>query len=435
MNQSLNLECPGTEKAKTKITPTGIWLAVLLLCGLASGTLPQTLIAFAVIVCSCALFFSKALWLAFPIMIFYYESFGTLFGMSVYRYFTLLFFIYVLSTHKCFSFKTSYVVPLLTYLIYCLAVIAPFDVRRAVFVVLDIVCIWLLVSCYLTDVETLKTFFKVYIYAAICAFVTGVIINSTQVVTQVIDGVVVEISRNYATFEDPNYMGLFYSVALFAMMSLSLFRTSIRVIFAVLLSCMILTSLSVTALIANALFWLIYLFVFRKINATAFCGIILVVLVLFGLYSYGIENPDAPVIGGFSIRIQDKLESLLVGDLDGVTTNRTNLTEQHWEYFWDQSALRMLFGLNAVSTIKAEFGDLSGVAHNEYVDLLLNIGILGTVVYLASFLSRTMKSFVKVWNDKDTYSGCVFMLKVIWIAYGFTLTMFGDYRFMLLFLL
>ena len=435
MNQSIKLERQQAEKPKLNITLTGICLAVMLLCGLAVGTLPQTLIAFVVIVCSGILFFSKGIWLAFPIMIFYYESFGILFGMSVYRYFTFIFLFYILLTSKNFTLKFSHIVPIVIFAIYSIVIVAPDDIRRAIFVVLDVVCIWLLISCFLNELEHLKSFFRVYVFTALCAFITGTIINSTRVINQVIGGELVEIARNYGTFEDPNYMGLFYSVAVFAIMSLSLFPKVWRIVLVISLTAMMLTTLSITALLVNIVFWLIYLFANKKINIVTFCCFILVLVALLGLYSYGVNNPDTPVIGNFVLRIQDKLDSLSSGDINEVTTNRTELTQRHWDYFWEQPVLKMLFGMNPASVLKTDIGGYKSAAHNEYVDLLLNIGILGTLLYLGVMFTRTAKSFIRVRRDGDAYSNCIFMMKVIWLAYGLTLTMFGDYRFMLLFLI
>ena len=93
----------------------------------------------------------------------------------------------------------------------------------------------------------------------------------------------------------------------------------------------------------------------------------------------------------------------------------------------------MFFGMNAASTIKTDLDGHNGVGHQEYIDLLLNIGLLGTIIYLGVIITRTLKMFSRARCNADAYSGCVFMLKVIWLAYGFALTMFGDYRFMMLF--
>jgi len=141
------------------------------------------------------------------------------------------------------------------------------------------------------------------------------------------------------------------------------------------------------------------------------------------------------VIGVFSYRILDKLQALESNDINAVTTNRTGLTKRHLDYFSNQSLFRMLVGMNAASSLKVDLNGLIAAAHNEYVDLLLNVGILGTLIYLGLFLSRTWQCFMVTRKTQDPYSGCIFMIKMVWALYGLTLTMFGDYRFMMLFLM
>lgn len=433
MSHSLNLEQPKAKRPKLKITPTGVCITAMLLLSLLVGIVPQFYLAIAVLGCAVVLVFTRDIWMAFPIMIFYYQSFGVLFGMSVYRYFTFLFLFYIIVNCIKIPINLSHLLLLVVFSIYCLVIIASDDLRRALFVILDVLCIVLLVNCFLNNVEALKSFFRVYVFTALCSFVTGAVVSTARVIDQVLGGEVVEVVRNYGTFEDPNYMGLFFSVAVFAMMSLSLFRPWVRAILAVTLTIMIFTTLSVTALVLNAVFWLVYLFIYRKINIVTLCCIAIVLFALLGLYSYGLENPDTPVIGVFSLRIHEKLNELSYGNINDVTTGRTDLTLYHWEYFSNQSFGKMLFGMNAASTLKTDLDGFTGVGHNEYVDLLLNVGLFGAILFLGVFLKRAVKMFWRVRKDRDAYSGCIFMLKVIWLGYAFTLTMFGDYRFMMLF--
>jgi len=412
---------------------TKICIAVMLLCGLMVGILPRTFLGITVLLCSCFLMLTGEIYLSFPIMIFYYESFGVLFGMSVYRYFSLLFLFFIILTRRAVKIPQIHMLLFSIFTLYSLIVVGPDNLRKAIFAIVDIVCILVLINSFLKKEEFLKKFFSVYVLTALCAFVTGMIRQRTLVRLAMVDNEVIEIVRNYATFEDPNYASLFYTVAIFAMMSLALFRPALRGIFAAALSVMIITTLSITGLIVNLVLWPIYLFAFRKINFKTAFIILITIFLLLGLYFYGVENPQTPVLGPMTYRISDKLESLYEGDLKQVTTNRTSLTEYHWNYFKEQSFFRMLVGMNAASPLKSDLDGFKGIAHNEYVDLLLNIGIIGTVVFLTAILTRTATCFRRVRVNQDSYSGCIFMIKMIWFFYGLALTMFGDYRFFLLF--
>ena len=95
----------------------------------------------------------------------------------------------------------------------------------------------------------------------------------------------------------------------------------------------------------------------------------------------------------------------------------------------------MLIGFNAASAIKTDLDGMKEAAHNEYIDLLLNVGIIGTIIMIVVILMRTLYYVRNYKKSGDEYSACMFMCKMVWFLYACTLTMFGDYRFMMIFLL
>ncbi len=415
-------------------TLSDICIFVMLACALLTGIVPQTLLSFVALAASALLLTTNKVYLAFPIMIFYYEAFGTIAGMSVYRYYSIIFLASAIISCKGILLKRRQSLVFLVYVLYTIIVAIPINMRRGIFVIVDIVCVLMLINSFLDTEDKLKSFFKTYVYTALCAYVTGNVINATKQIDQFIDGEVVEIVRNYATFEDPNYAGFFYTIAIFSLITLKLFNPKVRAVLVVALYITIFTTLSITAILLNFAFWMIYLLVFRKLKPAAIVAIVLVVVILIGLYSYGLANPDTPVLGSFSYRVWDKLQALERNDMDGVTTNRTGLVEKHLDFFWSQSVFRMFVGMNQASVISTDLDGFKEAAHNEYVDYLLNIGFIGAAIYLGYFVLRLAESY-KGLRKQDNYYGCIFMIKVIWALYGFTLTMFGDHRFMLMFLL
>ena len=68
-----------------------ISLSLLFLCAMLSGVIPQTVVAILFTLLLVSLLFTDCFYLAFPIVLFYYSSLGLLFGISVYRIFSLLF--------------------------------------------------------------------------------------------------------------------------------------------------------------------------------------------------------------------------------------------------------------------------------------------------------------------------------------------------------
>lgn len=410
-------------------------LLIILLCALATGILPQKILSCIILGACFLLFGTKQIYLAFPVMLFYYAPLGQLAGMSVYRYFTIIFLLIALAEAKNLKIRKSHILPFFIFVVYCIVVISPDGMRRALFAVVDVLCGLILISHYLNKQENLRRFFAIYAITAIFSFITGLATGGYQDGYAILDGQLVELIRYIATFEDPNYMGFFFTIAVFALVTLKIFPPKLRVAFVIVLYGMMLSTLSITMIVVNALLWPIYLLVAKKLNLKTFTIILIVLSILVGLYFIGLKFPDLPVLGTLSLRISDKLISLFGNDLNDATTGRTDLTLQHWEYFKNQSVFKMLVGMNAASTIKTSLGEIKLAAHNEYIDLLLNIGILGTILYFAFCFHRMHQCLRDYRQQKSASSLCIFMTKCVWLIYGLALTMFGDYRFMFFFFL
>lgn len=427
-------DSPFTENNKKLPFYSSRLLLIILLCALLTGLLPQALLSCIVLACCLLLFGTKQIYLAFPVMLFYYAPLGQLAGMSVYRYFTIIFLLIALAEAKNLKIRKSHILPFFIFAVYCLVVLSPDSIRRAVFACLDVFCVLILIQHYLKKPENLRRFFALFVLVALLAFVTGLITGGTLESWISADGKPIKMIRYLATFEDPNYMGFFFTIAAFALLTLKLFHPKLRAVLIITLYAMMLSTLSITMIVVNAILWPIYIVLTKKLNLKIFIIFLVILAILIGLYFVGVNFPNTPVLGALSLRIQDKLDSLISDNLNEVTTGRTNLTLRHWEYFKSQSFLKMLVGMNASSPLKVS-SDLSSVAHNEFVDLLLNIGILGTFVYLSFFLHRLALSVKEYRKEKNTTSLCIAMFKCIWLLYGMTLTMFGDFRFFFFFFL
>ena len=410
-----------------------------------SGLISQTIQAILFVGLLCLLFFTDCFYLAYPLVLFYYSNLGLLFGISVYRIFSLMFILkaiisrlnndkYGYNQNKKLGGKNNnnYVLVLIVYLFYEIFVMMSYNIRIAVFSVMDVVCVILFIQEILSSNDKFKNTFTVYGITAIIAFFSGLIANNDINGWQVINGELVKITRFMSTFNDPNYMGLFYSVAIFSIISLKLFTKNLRLIIIIALYIMLATTISMTAIIGNILFWMIYLFITKKISIKTVVCIALIGVFLGGIYQYGSQNRDTPIIGSLVYRIEDKLSNIEDHDTDALTTGRTKLTREHWDYYWSQSPLKILFGGNKLNSFIAEInGQKTFVAHNEYVDSLLNVGLIGTLILMSFALLRTYKSLKEYRNTNSEKALCLFMIKAIWFYYAATLTMFLEFRFML----
>ncbi len=393
-----------------------------------SGILPQWMLSLGVVVCFGMLLLCNSLYLGFPFVIFYNSVYGLVFGMSVLRIYTLLMLLHILlKMTSSISFKTKYILPLSVYTLFLILVMMPNNLREGFFLLFDVVCCLTIVTDISDDSDAFNLFFKTYSIVCLCSYLTGILIGNTI-------GGEYNYSRFNATFEDPNYMGFFFTIAIFSILCLKLFDKRLRYIIIIVLYAMMMSSLSITAIVVNIILWLFYLFMMKKLKPAGLIIIIAVFVLLSALYSYGVENPDIPVLGDLSARIDEKVQSFISGDIDEVTTGRTSLTKENLEYYLSLPMFNVFFGGIPVNPRNIH-PDIKAVSHNEYVDLLLNVGIIGAIVMLGFFLFSYWSSIKRYRLANKEHDLCIVMLKTTWLLYAFALTMFLDFRFMLLFLI
>lgn len=405
-------------------------LGILGCCGL-TGLVPQKVLSFIVTVIIGYMSTRKRLFQAYPIMIFYYAQLGMIFGVSVYRIYTIIFILMTIIKLKDKLFLSKrFLVPLSIFILYDVLTMSRYSFKIAFFSLLDVIAIILLINFYLNNAERLKSFFRTYVIVALLSFATGIITNNTNTTDWSFSGKFVQISRFQATFEDANYMGFFFSIAVVAILTLELFGKKIRKLLLIILTGMIITTLSMTAIIASIFIWSMYLVLTKKINIKTIivCGVVLVLGV--GLYQYGLLHRDVPIVGDLSYRIEDKVNALLEHDYATVTTDRTKLSSLHFEYFLNQGVLKQFLGGNLANTYVIKLGNIVAAAHNDYIDLLLNIGIIGSFALFYSVLNRLWISIKEYKRNNSKDFLFIFICKCVWLYYLATLTTFLDFRFM-----
>ncbi len=411
-----------------KLSLPFVTIAVMLGISALTGIVPQLILTLGIVACLGLLVLYDKLYLAFPFVIFYNSFYGMALGVSVLRIYTLLVLgnMIIRLTSKS-SLKARYLPPLFVYTVYLIAVMMPFGISSAAYILLDILCCFIVVYELIRRTEALKEFFSVYTLVCLVSFLSGMVAGNYI-------GDEYNYSRFMATFEDPNYMGFFFTIAIFALVTLKLFDKRIRYILIVALYAMILTSLSLTAIVVNIVLWLFYLIIMKKLKAWSVFIIALVVLLAFTLYDYGLANPDTPFIGDLSARIEDTLSSVSSGNFGDATTGRFDLSREHLDYYLSASPMTVLFGGIPVNPRQLH-PDFTAAAHNEYIDMLLNVGLLGTVIMLGYFIATTYSHLKKYKKTNDERYLFLVVGKTVWACYAMTLTMFLDYRFMLMFLI
>ncbi len=409
-----------------KITMDQIAVAIMFLLTILTGLFNQMILSLGVMFCCFLLLLCDKLYMAFPFVIFYNSFYGLVFGMSVLRVYTFLVLINMLLWRsKQPAIKRKYLPPLFVYLLFLVVVILP-NTSQALPLVLEIISCFFVVSELTERPESMHKFFAIYAILCLCSFLTGVVCENTI-------GDEYSYIRFNATFEDPNYMGFFFTIGIFALFSLKLFHPIIRTLIIIVIYAMMLTSLSVTAIVVNVLVWAFYLVFIKKLKPSVLIVCVLAVAVVVSLFFYGLENPETPVIGDFAERINEKLEELESGNIGDATTGRTDIAQKNFAYYGSLSVFRILFG-GLSANARYIHPDLEYASHNEYIDMLLNVGVVGALILFGYFFSTFITHVRHYRKTKEDRQLCFLMSKVIWLCYAAGLTMFIDYRFMLIFL-
>lgn len=411
-------------------------LFILYSCLLLTGVINQIILSFIIIIISSILVFRNKAHYVFPTMIFYYSQLGIVLGFSVFRIFTFVFIIYLLikKEKKIFINRGDFIV-LIVYFLYCLLTLANYNLRNGLFALFDVICLIILSRNYLNNENKLKEFFTQYVLVAVIAFITGIITHNVMDTTQHIGGDYIDMVRYMATFNDPNYMGFFYTIAIFSMICLKTFKKTVRFVLIITLYVMLFSTISVTAIIGNIILWIIYIILVKKINFKFIIGLFIGIILIVFIYNYSLQN-EVPLLTNLFLRISLKIEELLAGNMDGFTTERSSLSSLHYNYFLAQNAFKMLFGGNLANSIVIDLPSLgNSAAHNEYIDLLLNVGIIGTIVLISYPILRVVISLIKFNRSNKRQDLIILLVKLIWFYYAATLTLFLDVRFIIFYFL
>lgn len=412
------------------ISMTRCALALMFILTALTGVVNQLILSIGIILCLLILFCLGKLSLGFPFMIFYGTLYGWVFGLSVLTIYVLLSVVYtVISITGDTRLNRRLLVPVIVYLLFDFFVFIPQKgFMFAITIALEVMCLLIVANELTTKKGAITDFFKIYVFVCLISFFTGMLFGNTI-------GGEYDYERFNATFEDPNYMGFFFTIAIFAVITLRLFKNPIvRYAIVVVLYLMIMTSLSITAIVVNLCVWLIYTIFISKRKAASLIVILSLGIIFFSVISYGMATQNDSFIGNLGARISDKLDSLAIGDTNAVTTGRSGLLEKNMSYYLSSPILTILFGGTSVNCryIVPEIGSAS---HNEYADFLLNIGLVGAAIMIAFFLTGFREHLREYKRTESNEALCLCMGKLVWMFYAFTLTMFLDYRFMLIFLI
>lgn len=391
-------------------------------------------LGFVAIGCTCLLAFNPYLYLLLPVYMIFYEQIVPIGGLVGYRIYTLIVITSCIFEKKSkITFKN--VLMWLFLMGYTFFVIYPHKQTLLVMCLINFTFLILYFDNYLKYPENYKKFFGFFVLAIVFSAAYG-LFSPEQVVESSmleVDGKYVEYGRFLATFNDPNYLGLMFNIAIFSNICLGYTKTKMGKLALAICYISLLATLSITAIIVNIIGLVFYFVVVKNLNPIVIPLMAITVIAFVGIYNYSLEN-DMGFVTGFSYRIEGKLNAFENRDMDAVTTNRTALSKKNLNYFFEQNVVKVLFGGNFISSIGLDDSKFKTLSHNELVDNLLFFGVVGTIIYWLYFYVR-MRQVLSKTHQENNVRYAIIMVKLLYLVYCFTLTIFPDIRLMFLFFL
>ena len=422
-----------------KMNYSTILLGIIYFLSTFTGLISMNLVATIIFIMMIVLFFKDEFYLIFPIVLFYHSIFVIpIVNISLFSIYLILCLLKIMISNEIIPSKKNIVITIII-LLYIIFVYSSYDLKNAIILIIDFIAVFCYISKYFNNKKNIIIFFKYYVFACVASFMTGIFTENVMRYNELLDTgeQVLNLTRWMGTFNDPNYMGLFFSIGFFAIVTLEIFSMKNRIILSIFLLIMIISTMSTTAILGIVLISFIYILLKYKISFRTIILFFTSIGIVIFVFNFGLNNPDATFLNTFSQRINQKFSALETNDIKTATTNRTDLTESHLEYFFFQNISKQLFGGNIINAVAIEKNDQlnSNLAHNEYVDLLLNIGIIGTIFVVGIWLSKLKKDLTIYFKYHDSLRLSMFIIRMVFLYYCFGLTVFMDIRFFLFYLI
>lgn len=391
------------------------------------------LVSISVLVWAVLLFPSENFYNVLPALIFYYIQLRFMGGsVVVFRIYSLL-MLTKLIKQRVVSVKKNKLPTLFISVLFAFIVLYRYhNIQYVVMISFDLI-ILAFIGFHLTNENRFRDFSKYFVFAAASASIYNLIGGRAASVLQNYDGVLRTVNRYLATFSDPNYTGFYFIIALFLLITLKPCSRVVNVAMGCLIIITIISTVSTTAFIGMAILTVLYLLLEKKYTMlkklTILLGILLAaVLILL----YGYNHPDTPFLGDAVYRFGGKLGQLFSAtdtSLAEFTTGRSSGTQIHLQAFLQQPIWKMLLGFNPICAIFRDTSYLMESALNEYLDLLLSVGIVGWVLIMGPFILETIKYFEEYRNTGNKATQARLFIKLVWLYYGFALCFFMESRF------
>lgn len=393
----------------------------------------STIAVILVMVSVIILFFYDDFFLVLPILIFFYSQLVLSNSLVVFRIYSILFLFKVLLSKKI-RLSKRFITPFLLILFYSLLVVSTVNLRAALTIIFDTAFIMLYISQFLTEKSNIFKFFRFFAFSAASASIYGIFTEKLQLKTAVlIDGNWINVTRFLATFADPNYLGFFFNIAIFSTLCIEIFKNKIiKWTFIAIFYASLLATLSTTGLLCNLVGLIIFGTLKKGFSFKYFIIIICMIPVAIYIYNFGLQE-EIPIITDAAHKIQSKIMNLPSNNFDKFTTDRSVLWSEHLDYFKSQQTYKVLFGGNLINVYFVDESKFPSVSHQDLIDMLLCIGILGTLLLMSFYVFNVIKKLLSYYRCNNEEDLLIVMIKYIWLFYAFGLTMFPAWWFYIFF--
>lgn len=397
----------------------------LLLVGVANSNLLSAVLLLIILI----LFTKDEVYLLYPGLLVYYSYLYVPFtSLSLFRVYSLLMILKLLSSTLNIKVK-SQIVQALVLIAYMLFSVIFINVRYAFFGIVDVIFAYLYVTEVLDGKKMLRKVMGVFAIACACSIVTGLVVGSGMDLSYQIGDSWRATNRFIGTFVDPNYCSQMYILGMIGIVSLSPFNKLVNTLLIMALVFGIAMTISFTGFIGLAIVVCFYMVLTKRITPKYMILFAILAVIMYGLYLYGTEYTDTPVLGDVAYRINSYILDYNSDASGSLAVSRISIYKQTIEKFEDQNIFKQIFGMNVVTPQLNVFNET--VAHNDYVDMLYNCGLLLTIVFYVGIAYRLIKHIRLFRKSADQKDAFIASTKVIWLYYSFVLTMLSERTFYL----
>ncbi len=221
---------------------------------------------------------------------------------------------------------------------------------------------------------------------------------------------------------NPNHAGFYIGFTIAVILTNKRLKLWIKLPLLLILAIMIITTVSLSALIGVTVVVLSYFILTNrnKQKLTIFLSIVLVIVLALTIFPLLNIQSDSTVnstnyLEYYQDKLLDRLNKLDDQNYDAATSRRTGLTKENLSYFADQSVIRQLFGGNSANPLNTL------VSHNCFADILLRFGYVGLFAAIILVIYGFCKQFIYARKHDDF---TLLLCKVALLFWSFTISMY-----------